>query len=268
MRIRTIQDSIALEKAQREELKDSIDRARSEIRETNPAQLAVNQNASRLVQICTGTRVDVEDFRRLVKVQHNDIKQLLQRISCRQNQGIEVMFQTSQQVVLHVTRLESIVGQLVRLFGSFSVAALRMLQQILRSNLEIYALLHQVLNSIPRGPMLAIQDSIHFTDALGRTHYLPYQWFKDWDVFESMLKCKFRNFPGEKRVLRGEYHILEANRRGFNIDPQKWESLVFPGSDIDMSMVIRGNIFSEGLCPRPGCGQDNPPEKVGGFFTW
>ena len=260
-------DSIATSQSQGEVLKESIDRATNEVKEAISTQLAVNQSVGRLVKICTGTKVGVEDFRNLVKEQHDDMKQILKRISCRQDRGVEIMFQTSRQVVLHVSRLESILRQLVRLFGSFSVAALKTLQRILKTNLEIYALLRQLQSSMLRGPMLAIEDSIHFTDALGRGHYLQYQWFKHWDVFESMLKCEFQNLPGEKRVLNGEYQILDA-RRGINIDRRKWNSQVFPGSDIDMCMIVRGNVFSEGLCPRPGCGRQNVPEKTGDFVTW
>jgi len=143
---------------------------------------------------------------------------------------------------LHIYRVEGIIRQLLRAFGVFSLMTLQLLQQVLKTDLEIYALLRQIQNSIPCKPTLMMQDTIHFTDVLGRTQTLHYQWFKHWEVFESMLKCEFKGLPGEERVRLGQYHILNSKRKGFIIDRGRWEKSVFPGSEVNMSIGETGSL--------------------------
>jgi hypothetical protein len=76
-------------------------------------------------------------------------------------------------------------------------------------------------------------------------------------MFEAMLRCKFKSLPGENRVIRGQYLLLKGKQKKAIIDREMWEETVFPGSDVRMSMIIDNKIFSEGLCPRPGCGKRN-----------
>lgn len=73
-----------------------------------------------------------------------------------------------------------------------------------------------------------------------------------------MLKCHFRELPGEERVLKGQYHVLNAKREGLVIDKNRWEPSVFPGSQVTMSIILTTQVFLDGVCPRPGCGQINP----------
>jgi hypothetical protein len=68
-----------------------------------------------------------------------------------------------------VNSLESLVRQLVTLFGRFTSAALQILRQTLKTDLEIYALLREVYCTILRRPLVGNDDSIFFMDALGRT---------------------------------------------------------------------------------------------------
>jgi len=140
-------------------------------------------------------------------------------------------------------RLEALLRQLIRVFGEFSAIALQLIQRLLRTELEIYALLKKVQNGLTPRPASSVQDSIHFTDALGRTQELPYQWFRHWDVFKSMLKCEFKNLPGEQRVLKRQFHILNTRNPNLFIDEAKWERSTFPGSQTTMSMIMYGILF-------------------------
>ena len=49
-------------------------------------------------------------------------------------------------------------------------------------NLEIYAVLMQIQDHIPRGPLQVLSESIRFEDALGRVRSLPYEYFRHWQV--------------------------------------------------------------------------------------
>lgn len=176
---------------------------------------------------------------------------------------------TSKSVVASVGTLEALINKLIHMLGEFSSAALKLLWRTLRQNIQIYALLREVQASILQNPTIAIQDCFHFTDVLGRTHVMPYQYFKHWEVFESALKCEFKRLPGEQRIIRGDYHILNASSHGSVIDRKDWETSVFPGQKIKMSIVIGEILFPAGTCPRNGCGGASPePEPGSSLVIW
>jgi hypothetical protein len=52
------------------------------------------------------------------------------------------------------------------------------MEQIMRSNVQIYTMLRAIHESIPRSPAHQWADSIHFEDVLGRTKFLPYEYFR------------------------------------------------------------------------------------------
>ena len=54
-------------------------------------------------------------------------------------------------------------------------------------NLEIYALLMQIQEHIPRGPSQVLSESIRFEDVLGRVRSLPYEYFRHWQVSTCCL---------------------------------------------------------------------------------
>jgi hypothetical protein len=266
-RTKAIEESTTASQADQLRCKEAVDRAAKEVRNVATAQASIKQEISRLVKICTGTNAGVVDFRSLIKVQHTDVKRQLHRIEQQQSQGILVISSVSREIISRISRMESILRQLLRVFGGFSLAALKLLRSILRTDLEIYALLRQMQMRLPPTPTRAVNNSFVFTDALGRTQELEYQWFKHWEVFESMLKCEFKRLPGEQRVLLGQYHILDAKRKSTVISPDKWEQSVFPGSEISMSMFITGQFFARGLCPRPDCGAKNPLPTNGSMLV-
>lgn len=159
-----------------------------------------------------------------------------------------------------MTRIESTLTIFLRAFTSFSESALGMLRQIINTDSETHALLVQIQTSIGSRLSLTTEDCIRFTDALGRTHQLPYQYSKSWEVMEPVLKLTFKDLPGEKRVLSGQYHVLNSKRKGFIIDKNRWDRSVFPGSELYMSMIITTRVIQDGecLCARAGCCAGDP----------
>jgi hypothetical protein len=253
-RTKAIEESTTASQAHQLCYKEAVDRAAEEVRNVATAQASIKQEISRLVQICAGSNVGVVDFRTLIKVQHADVKLQLHRIEQQQSHGFLMVSSTSREIISRVSRLGGILRQLLLVFRGFSLAVLKLLQSILQTDLEIYSLLRQIQNRLPPTPTRSVNNSFVFTDALGRTQELEYQWFKHWEVFESMLKCEFKRRPGEQRVLLGQYHILNAKRKSFVISPDKWEQSVFPGSENSMPIFITGRLFARGLCPRSDCG--------------
>ena len=150
-----------------------------------------------------------------------------------------------------------ILSSLGRVFFSmlipFSEKALEYLRKNMKANLEIYALLLRIQTSIPRVMFLSRQDSVHFEDVLGRKKLLPYDYFRHWDVFNSMLRCEFKGLPGERKVCTGDYVLMDSQKQGVTFKKEAWPLMVFPVTKIKMSVVLETFHVVGGFCPRPNC---------------
>ena len=150
-----------------------------------------------------------------------------------------------------------ILGAMGRTFFSvlvpFSKKALEYLRKNMKADMKIYALLLKIQTSIPQGMFLSQQDSVHFEDVLGRERLLRYEYFRHWDVFESMLRCEFKDLPGEQKVRGGDYVLMDSQVQGVTIGKETWQRMVFPGTKIKMSVVLETFQVVGGMCPRPNC---------------
>ena len=106
---------------------------------------------------------------------------------------------------------------------------------------------------VPLTPTSVVASNIKFTDALERYRELPYDYFRNWDVFETFLKGEFRDAPGKRQVLAGQYTISDP--RGTLVTKENWSQFIFPGSEITMSVILTMLRLQIGKCPRPSCGQ-------------
>lgn len=83
-----------------------------------------------------------------------------------------------------------------------------------------------------------------------------------------MLQCKFKGFPGESKVIMGEYLIMNSKAPYQIINRQSWGRTIFPGSSIDMSMLLSALRMNGDRCPQsscPGIGVLNMHSKM---FVW
>ena len=173
-----------------------------------------------------------------------------------EEQQVETQSQLSvgfRSVLREVNILGSIGRNFVSVLILFSEKALEYLRKNMKTSIEIYALLLKIQTSIPRGMLLSQQDSIHFEDVLGRKKLLPYDYFRHWDVFDSMLRCEFKGLPGEEKVTGGDYVLIESQVQGTTIRMEAWQRMVFPGTKIKMSVVLETFHVFGGFCPRPNC---------------
>ena len=81
-------------------------------------------------------------------------------------------------------------------------------------------------------------------------------------VFEARLRVAFQGLPGEKKVLQGQYRLLDTSR-GEPLSPQRWTKSVAPRSRIIMSVVVNGIKMKNGFCSQPAC-----KFEIGGCALW
>jgi hypothetical protein len=78
-------------------------------------------------------------------------------------------------------------------------------------------------------------------------------------TFEVMLIFHFKGKPGEKKVARHEYRILQAQSYDTSLGAADWETSVKPGMQLVMSIMME--VLSKStICPR-GCSK--PLEREG-----
>ena len=210
-------------------------------------------NLSQVVGLCFGNML--KEDHRFTMAEHSFRRTEKQLLSVEKQQA-ETQSQLSVgfRSVLHAFDSLGVIG---RSFFSMlipcSEKALEYLRKNMKANMEIYALLLKIQTSIPKDMFLSRQDSIHFEDVLGRKKLLPYGYFRHWDVFESMLRCEFKDLPGEQKVRGGDYVLMDSQVQGVTIRKEAWQRMVFPGTKIMMSVVLETFQVVGGLCPRPNC---------------
>lgn len=121
------------------------------------------------------------------------------------------------------------------------------LKQAIQSNLQMYAILRVIHTNTLRSPQHDPADAFRFEDALGRTHNLPYQYFRH--------KTEFKGVPGERRVEQGQYLILDNSSGQEPVGEHEWTFKVFTGSRLAMSifMELSTDSLMEEHCLKIGC---------------
>jgi hypothetical protein len=103
------------------------ERASQELKELKTSQTAMASTVTRLVHICAGMKVGIEDFRRAVEIRNLEMKQYLDRIRHSQERSLSSISQSSWALVNHVNKMEQNLRQLLAMFGGFSATVLNLL---------------------------------------------------------------------------------------------------------------------------------------------
>ncbi len=212
-----------------------------------------NSNLSQVVGLCFGNMLNNEHRFIMAEYRYQQTETQLFSMEKQQAETQSKLSVGFRSVLSEVDTIRAIGRSLLSMLVPFSEKALEYLRTNVKANMEIYALLLRIQTSIPQGMFLSRQDSVHFEDVLGRKKFLPYDYFRHWDVFDSMLRCEFKGLPGEQKVIGGDYVLMNSQLRGVTIGKESWQRMVFPGTRIKMSVVLETFEVVGGFCPRPNC---------------
>ncbi|CAO2647556.1 Nn.00g084780.m01.CDS01 [Neocucurbitaria sp. VM-36] len=170
-------------------------------------------------------------------------------------QTLRYISDTTGTINTTVMSLRSLAVQLLQTLHHFPSQVRDTLEQVVRSNIQIYTVLRAIHSSILRAPAFQPEDSVRFEDVLGRTKSLPYEYFRHIEVFNSYLRIQFKGLPGEQKVLQRQYLILDTSPNGSLISEEEWGNMIFPGASLVMSALVEQMGMQEMLnrCPRIGC---------------
>lgn len=90
--------------------------------------------------------------------------------------------------------------------------------------------------AVPAISTTLLSGNITLVDVLGRKMSLSYRDFRHWPVFEAMLPVAFKGLPGERRVQRERYYIIEQG--GKLLAPDNWPDEIAPRSKVTISIVL------------------------------
>jgi len=84
-----------------------------------------------------------------------------------------------------ITTLLGLGTQILSILRVFPAELRALLQNVVRTNVQMYAVLLEVQRKISASPTLALESNIRIEDALGEIRSLPYEWFRHWEVRKS-----------------------------------------------------------------------------------
>ena len=73
-------------------------------------------------------------------------------------------------------------SQILTFLRNFPADIRKLLQTIIRTNMQMYYVLLKIDGKVSASPSLLNQTNIRFEDALGVVRELPHEWFKHWEV--------------------------------------------------------------------------------------
>jgi hypothetical protein len=119
-------------------------------------------------------------------------------------------------------------------------------------NFRSYSILLDLQTRVPREfEPCWIQEPLTLTDSLGRVAPIHLELINSWHVLESVLTARFKNIPGERKVMQGEYALQDRGSLRDIEKSQAFEACFLPGRKVDMSMIFKRHHTLLRSCP--GC---------------
>lgn len=112
----------------------------------------VSSNTQRLVRICAGVKVGFEGFRQLSITQHEKMEFQLKRIEETQRKCMDMVPVASLSVGRYIEKLGTRLEKLIEYFRGFTAEILQILRRMIRTDLEMYTLLRQIMDELPQAP--------------------------------------------------------------------------------------------------------------------
>jgi hypothetical protein len=125
---------------------------------------------------------------------------------------------------------------------------------IVNNNLRVFQILHDIQLYIMNVPgQVQRQQPIEFTDVFNRVYPIHLEFVRSVDELLAVMKVKFKRAGCDSGVLDRGNFVLEETGSQVSIDlRQPWESCLFPGQRVAMSVVIHLPKTQASSCPRCG----------------
>jgi hypothetical protein len=199
---------------------ESILRIESQSRKSHAILLAsildLRNEAARGNTTLRTTETVVNSMANDQKRHHRDMKQAMDNATL----GLGNVFDAVTATSTAVMSFRDLGTQLIQLIRGLPEQVRVTLEQVVRSNLEMYDMLRTMQTMFSQSPRYDPADTFRFEDVLGRSQQLPYQYFNRIEVFKAFLKTEFEGLPGQSQVLQTRYKIADLRSLETTISEQ------------------------------------------------
>lgn len=102
-----------------------------------------------------------------------------------------------------------------------------------------------------------------FEDALGRVYPIPSEY--DIDLIRTIIKNKFRQLPGYRQILLGNYELFKTRNTRHLISERTY---IQPGATISMAILLNTPSTGTECCPVPDCRSAHCEDRQEGGKIW
>ena len=141
-------------------------------------QTAISESHGRFCQQSSEIKTDV--VRRLDEVRDDRAKV---------RRGISDVAVAVGSVSKSLAQICTMGTQVLAILRTFPSELRILLDKVLRTNMQMYAILLKIQRKVAASPTLALHSNIRFEDALGEIRSLPFEWFRHWEVSKDSF-CK------------------------------------------------------------------------------
>lgn len=161
-------------------------------------------------------------------------------------------------MVQHVTiqGTGTVLGRLLGIVSGDIVPQLKalvdMATRVWQTNRQIYEIVLKWQTAAPYPDIRHtwFQEPVKLEDALGRILVIPSEY--DYSKVEAIIRAQFSKGPGRRKVLDGDYTLLNARNSNHIISGSAWTGLI-PGMSIRMAMIYEHPFGEAQRCPMPHC---------------
>lgn len=250
---------------------ESISRVEAQSHKSHATLLAsileIRSRAACATKAILTTETVVRSMARDQKRHHGNMKKALDN----SNSELRTVSDATTAATTAIMSFRDLGAQLLQSIRALPQQVRVSLEQVVRSNLEMYTMLRDIQTSLLRSPGNSSANTFLFEDVLGRQKSLPYEYFRHINVFNAFLGTEFRGLPGERYVLEKQYAILDVRRGEKAIGEDEWALNVFPGAILAMSALVEptyAQMNDATHCPRPNCHGKGRAQDQRLSLTW
>ncbi|KAH7071624.1 hypothetical protein FB567DRAFT_538512 [Paraphoma chrysanthemicola] len=133
------------------------------------------------------TQITVDNIAKSQQQNHEAIKQSMVSVSIT----LRNVSQAATATASAVMSFRDLGIQLLQLIRDLPQQVREALEKVVRTNLEMYAILREIQTSLARSPRYDLADTLQFEDFYGKNRYLPYEFFCHSPVFEAFLRAEY-----------------------------------------------------------------------------
>jgi hypothetical protein len=138
----------------------------------------------------------------------------------------------------------------------------KVMLEVKETNMKIYDMIVNTQQSLPA--QVELQQPVHFIDACGKHAPFHLEFINSWEVFESVLKHRFRDI-GLQKINRREYVLERSGNKKLVTRKTPWERCLLPGTTLTMDMLFQTSYNQANSCPV--CGLESE-EAIDAEIDW